>query len=159
MGDVQEPQARVGGAHTGGTNPYPGGTIDTGDDHAPYSDRSKGGDESESSQALTESIDRQLDSTASKGEAEVGKVGGGDGAENVDPSTGEAGDPISASEVSSGGGAPPDPHGVGTSSSQRGETLEPPSTEHEGPTKRPVGQVEGDLMEPNDSGSGTSDIT
>ena len=26
------------------------------------------------------------------------------------------------------------------------------------PTNRPVGQVEGDLMEPNNSGSGTSDV-
>ena len=31
MGDVQDPQARVGGAHTGGNNPYPGGKIETGD--------------------------------------------------------------------------------------------------------------------------------
>ncbi len=40
----------------------------------------------------------------------------------------------------------------------RGEDYAEPATEHQGPTNRPVGQVEGDLMEPNDSGSGTSDV-
>ena len=39
----------------------------------------------------------------------------------------------------------------------RAEDLSAPATEHKGATDRPVGQVEGDLMEPNDSGSGTSD--
>jgi len=39
----------------------------------------------------------------------------------------------------------------------RGEDYDDPATEHQGPTNRPVGQVEGDLMEPNNSGSGTSD--
>ena len=40
----------------------------------------------------------------------------------------------------------------------RGEDYAEPATEHQGPTNRPVGQVEGDPMEPNDSGSGTSDV-
>jgi len=39
----------------------------------------------------------------------------------------------------------------------RGEDFADEPTEHKGPTNRPVGQVEGDLMEPNNSGSGTSD--
>jgi len=160
MGEVQDPQARIGGAHTGGPNPYPGGTTDTGDvDLPPYEGRSTGPGDSESTRERTDSVERMLQDTASEGEAEVGKVSGGDGAENVDPSTGEAGEPISAGEVSSGGGSEtPDPHGVGESDSQRGESFEAPATEHQGPTQRPVGQVEGDLMEPNNSGSGTSDV-
>jgi len=159
MGDVQDPQARVGGAYTGGTNPYPGGTIDTGDALVPpYEGRSTGPDDTESTRAKTDSVERQLEDTASEGEAEVGQVKGGDGAENVDPSTGEAGDPISAGEVSTGGGAPPDPHGVGDSDRKAGESFAEPATEHKGKTQRPVGQVEGDLMEPNNSGSGTSDV-
>jgi len=39
-----------------------------------------------------------------------------------------------------------------------GQSLEPPATEHKGATNQPVGQVEGDVMEPNNCGSGTSDI-
>jgi len=155
--DVQEPQARVGGAYTGGTNPYPGGTIDTGDvDTPPYDNRSKGGDSSESSQALTDSIERQLDETASEGEAEVGQDSS-PGGENISPTTG---DELGEAKAGDGAGADqtPDPHGVGESDSQRGESLEPPATEHEGPTNRPVGQVEGDLMVPHDSGSGTSPV-
>ncbi|HVF13425.1 MAG TPA: hypothetical protein VM942_02430 [Acidimicrobiales bacterium] len=160
MGDIQEPQARVGGAHTGGTNPYPGGTTDTGDvDLPPYEGRSSGGD-AESKSERAESVERMLEDTVSEGDDEIGRVSGGDGAENVDPSTGEAGDPISAGEVSGGGGGSetPDPHGVGESDSQRGETFESPASEHKGATQRPVGQVEGDLMEPNNSGAGTSDV-
>ncbi|HVF14268.1 MAG TPA: hypothetical protein VM942_06680 [Acidimicrobiales bacterium] len=45
-----------------------------------------------------------------------------------------------------------------TPGTPRGEDLEPPATETKGATDRPVGQVEGDLMEPNNSGSGTSDV-
>jgi hypothetical protein len=41
----------------------------------------------------------------------------------------------------------------------KGEDYAEPASEHKGATNRPVGQVEGDLMEPNDSGSGTSDVT
>ena len=39
----------------------------------------------------------------------------------------------------------------------RGEDVAEPATDHQGATNRPVGQVEGDPMEPNNSGSGTSD--
>ena len=153
MGDVQDPQARVGGAHTGGTNPYPGGKIDT-EPTPPYEGRSKGPDDTESTRAKTDSIERQLDDTVSKGEAEVGQVKS-PGGSNVDPETGEDGSPVSQDEISHR--TPADPYGVGTSSSQRGESFADPATEHKGPTNRPVGQVEGDLMEPNNSGSGTSD--
>jgi len=45
-----------------------------------------------------------------------------------------------------------------TEGTPKGEDLEAPATEHKGATDRPVGQVEGDLMEPNNSGSGTSDV-
>ncbi len=45
-----------------------------------------------------------------------------------------------------------------TEGTTKGEDLEPPADETQGPTGRPVGQVEGDLMEPNNSGSGTSDV-
>lgn len=158
MGDVQKPQGGIGGDFREGVNPHPGGTIDTGDTPIPpYEGRSSGTDENESTRERTASVERMLENTASKGEAEIGKVKGGHGAENVNPSTGEAGTPISADEVSHSS-VPADPHGVGDSDSARGESLEPPATEHKGATNRPVGQVEGDLMEPNDSGSGTSDI-
>ena len=157
MGDVQKPHAGIGGDYREGVDPRPGGTIDT-VEVMPLADRSKGGDESASSQALTDTIGRQMETTVSKGDAEIGKVGGGNGATNVNPSTGKAGTPISADEINRNGAAPADPNGVGTSVSQGGETLEPPATEHKGATNRPVGQVEGDLMEPNNSGSGTSDV-
>ncbi|MEA2971591.1 MAG: hypothetical protein QOG82_49, partial [Actinomycetota bacterium] len=101
-----------------------------------------------------DSIERQLDETASKGEAEVGQVKS-PGGSNVDPETGEDGQPISKDEVSHR--TPNDPYGVGTSASRQGETYAEPATEHKGPTQRPVGQVEGDLMEPNNSASGTKD--
>lgn len=40
----------------------------------------------------------------------------------------------------------------------KGEDLEPDATETKGASDRPVGKVEGDLMVPNNSGSGTSDV-
>ncbi len=155
MGDVQDPQARVGGAHTGGNNPYPGGKIET-DPVPPYEGRSTGPDSTESTRAKTDSIERQLDDTVSKGaDAEAGKVKS-PGGSNVDPETGEDGKPISKGEVSHR--TPDDPYGVGTSSSRPGESYADPATEHKGPTQRPVGSVEGDLMEPNNSASGTKDL-
>ncbi len=158
MGEVQDPQARYGGAHTGGTNPYPGGKTDTGDvDLPPYEGRSEGPGDTESTRAKTDSIERQLDDTVSKGEAEVGQVKS-PGGENISPTTGEDLGRQSAGANSGGASEIPDPHRVGESDSQRGETFEPPATEHKGATQRPVGQVEGDLMEPNNSGSGTSDV-
>ncbi len=45
-----------------------------------------------------------------------------------------------------------------TEGTPKGEDQEPPATETKGATDRPVGQVEGDLMEPNNSGSGTSPV-
>jgi len=45
-----------------------------------------------------------------------------------------------------------------TEGAPRAEDKSEPASETEGSTNRPVGQVEGDLMEPNNSGSGTSDI-
>ena len=45
-----------------------------------------------------------------------------------------------------------DTHTEGT---QRAEDLEEPTPETDG-AQRPVGQVDGDLMEPNNSGSGTA---
>jgi len=153
MGEVQDPQARTGGAYTGGTNPYPGGKIET-ENAPPYEGRTKSPDDTESTRAKTDSIERQLDDTASKGEAEVGQVKS-PGGSNVDPATGEEGSPVSSDEVSHR--TPDDPYGVGTSASRPGESYGKPATEHQGPTNRPVGQVESDLMEPNNSGSGTSD--
>jgi hypothetical protein len=159
MGDVQKPQAGIGGDFREGVNPHPGGIVDTGDTPVmPYADRSQGGDASASSRALTDTIDRQLENTASTGEAEIGKVGGGNGATNVDPATGKAGSPISADEINHGNAAPSDPNAADASVGRAGNTLEPPATEHKGATNRPVGQVEGDLMEPNNSGAGTSDV-
>jgi len=157
MGDVQEPQARVGGAHTGGPNPYPGGTIDTGDALVPpYDGRSTGPDDTESTRAKTDSVERQLAETASEGEAEVGQVSS-PGGENISPTTGEELGAQSAGANSGGTSETPDAHGVGDSDSQRGESFAPKPTQTKGPTDRPVGQVEGDLMEPNNSGAGTSD--
>ncbi len=43
-----------------------------------------------------------------------------------------------------------------TEGTPKGEDLSEPATETQGATDRPVGQVEGDPMEPNNSGSGTS---
>ncbi len=158
MGDVQEPQAGVGRAQTVGNNPHPGGKTDTGDvDLPPYEGRATSPDDTESTRAKTDSIERQLDETVSKGEAEVGQVSS-PGGENISPTTGEELGAQSAGANSGGASEIPDPHGVGESDSQRGESFEPPATEHQGPTNRPVGQVEGDLMEPNNSGSGTSDV-
>ncbi len=157
MGDVQDPQGRIGGDYREGTNPYPGGKVDTGDvDLPPYEGRSTGPGDTESTRAKTDSIERQLDDTVSKGEAEVGDVKS-PGGENISPTTGEE---LGAPRAGEGGGGDetPDPHGVGESDSQRGESFEPPATEHKGATQRPVGQVEGDLMVPNDSGSGTSPV-
>lgn len=78
--DVQKPQAGVGGAHTGGTNPYPGGTIDpAAGDVMPAEGRSSGVNENESTRDRTESVERMLENTASEGEAEVGKDGSGSG--------------------------------------------------------------------------------
>jgi hypothetical protein len=153
MGDIQDPQAKYGGAHTGGNNPYPGGKIET-DPTPPYEGRTKSPDDTESTRAKTDSIERQLDQTVSKGEAEIGQVKS-PGGSNVDPETGEEGSPVSKDEVSHR--TPNDPYGVGTSASRQGETYAEPATEHKGPTQRPVGQVEGDLMEPNNSASGTKD--
>jgi len=44
-----------------------------------------------------------------------------------------------------------------TEGTPRGEDMADEPTETKGATDRPVGQVEGDPMEPNNSGSGTSD--
>lgn len=76
MGDVQDPEgrSRVGGAHTGGNNPYPGGTIET-NEPLPNDGRSSGVNENESTRERTESVERMLQDTASEGEAEVGKDG------------------------------------------------------------------------------------
>ena len=157
MGDVQKPHAGIGGDYREGIDPRPGGTIET-VEVMPLSDRSKGGDASESSRALTDTIERQLENTVSKGDAEIGKVGGGNGATNVNPSTGKAGNPISADEINRSGAAVDDPKAVDASVGRGAETLSPPATEHKGATNRPVGQVEGDPMEPNNSGAGTSDV-
>ncbi|MEA2931419.1 MAG: hypothetical protein QOI56_204 [Actinomycetota bacterium] len=158
MGEVQEPQGRVGGDYREGTNPYPGGTVDTGDTPVPpYEGRSTGPDDTESTRAKTDSIERQLDETVSKGDSEQGQVKS-PGGENISPTTGEELGDVSAGANSGGASEIPDPHGVGESDSQRGETFEPPASEHKGATQRPVGQVEGDLMEPNNSGSGTSGV-
>jgi hypothetical protein len=158
MGEVQEPQGRVGGDYREGPNPYPGGTVDTGDTPVPpYEGRSTGPDDTESTRAKTDSIERQLDETVSKGDSEQGQVKS-PGGENISPTTGEELGDVSAGANSGGASEIPDPHGVGESDSQRGETFEPPASEHKGATQRPVGQVEGDLMEPNNSGSGTSGV-
>lgn len=157
MGDIQKPHAGIGGDYRQGVDPRPGGTIDT-VEVQPLADRSKGGDASESSRALTDTIGRQMENTISKGDAEIGQVGGGNGATNVNPSTGEAGTPISADEINGNGAAVDDPKAVDASVGRGGETLEAPATEHKGATNRPVGQVEGDVMEPNNSGAGTSDV-
>jgi hypothetical protein len=45
-----------------------------------------------------------------------------------------------------------------TEGTPKGEDHEAPAAETQGPTDRPVGKVEGDLMEPNNSGAGTSDV-
>ena len=91
MGDVQEPQAGTGGAYTAGGNPRPGGKIET-EPTPPYEGRTKSPDDTESTRAKTDSIERQLDETVSKGEAEVGQVKS-PGGSNVDPATGEDGKP------------------------------------------------------------------
>jgi len=150
MGDVQKPDAGVGGAYTAGNNPRPGGTTET-ETAPPYEGRTKRADESESALASGESVERQLAGTPGSQPERATSPGGS----NVDPATGEDGKPISADEVSHR--TPADPYGVGTSASQKGETFADPATEHKGPTNRPVGQVESDLMEPNNSPSGTSD--
>jgi len=51
---------------------------------------------------------------------------------------------------------PDDDTATHTEGTPRGEDKAPEPTETKGDTGRPVGQVEGDLMEPNNSGSGTS---
>ena len=150
MGDAQHPQAGTGGAYTGGNNPYPGGKIET-ENAPPYEGRSTGPDDTESTRARTDSVERQLADTPGSQPERAESPGGS----NVDPATGKDGKAISHDEVSHR--TPDDPYGVGTSASQPGETFAEPATEHQGPTNRPVGQVESDLMEPNNSGSGTSD--
>jgi hypothetical protein len=52
----------------------------------------------------------------------------------------------------------PDDVDAHTEGTPRGEDMADPPTETKGDTDRPVGQVEGDLMEPNESGSGTSSV-
>ncbi len=148
MGDVQEPQAGVGGAYTAGNNPRPGGKIET-DPTPPYEGRSKGPDTSESTRAKTESVERQLEGTEKTPIGQTTSPGGS----NIDPATGEGGQPISQDEVSHR--TPDDPYGAGTSASVPGEKYGKPATEHQGPTQRPVGQVEGDLMDPDKDASGT----
>jgi hypothetical protein len=151
MGEVQKPQAGVGGAYQQGNNPRPGGEVDT-PNAPPYEGRSSGPNDTESTRAKTDSVERQLEDTPGSQPERTESPGG----TNVDPSTGKDGKPVSAGEVSHQ--TPADPHGVGSSSSMKGEDYADPATEHKGATNRPVGQVEGDLMEPNNSGSGTSDV-
>ncbi|HEX7277564.1 MAG TPA: hypothetical protein VF244_09350 [Acidimicrobiales bacterium] len=155
MGDVQEPQAGVGGAYTAGNNPRPGGKIDTGEQTPPNEGRTKRADQTESQTAQGDSVERQMTDTVSRGDAEIGQVKS-PGGSNIDPETGKDGKPISKDEVSHR--TPDDPYGVGTSASRPGESYADPATEHKGPTQRPVGSVEGDLMEPNNSASGTKDL-
>ena len=67
---------RVSGTEMGGT-PVP-----------PYEGRSAGPDDSESTRAKTESIERQMSDTKSEGDAEIGQVSA-PGPSNPDPATGE----------------------------------------------------------------------
>lgn len=70
-----QPQARIGGLYTLGPNPYPGGEVDTGGSLVPpYEGRSTGPDTSVSTKASTASVERQMERTASGGDAEIGKV-------------------------------------------------------------------------------------
>lgn len=146
MGQVHDPQGRS-------VNPDPGGKTDTAT-APPYEGRTSSADQTESQRAQGDSVERQMTDTVSRGDAEIGQVKS-PGGTNIDPATGEEGRPISEGEVSHR--TPDDPYGVGTSASRPGETYGKPATEHKGKTERPVGQVEGDLMEPNNSASGTKD--
>lgn len=108
----QKPQARTGGAYQQGPNPYPGGEIDHGEAPVPpYEGRSKSPDDTESTRAKTESVERQMAETASEGDRERGSVS----------SPGDQKEPVREDEVSHR--TPDDPHGVGTSSSRRGEDV------------------------------------
>ena len=66
MGDVQDPQAKYGGAHTGGNNPYPGGKIET-ENAPPYEGRTTSPDDTESTRAKTDSVERQLEEHGQQG--------------------------------------------------------------------------------------------
>jgi hypothetical protein len=122
MGDNDpQAQARTGHLYSEGPNPYPGGEVDHGDTPVPpYEGRSSGPDTSESTKAKTETVERQLDQTVSKGDQEIGQVVS-PGGENVHPETGEELGAVTKDEISHR--TPDDPHGVGTSQGRRGEDI------------------------------------
>jgi hypothetical protein len=99
--EVNEPkQDRVGNDYHEGSNPNPGGTIDTGDSLVPpYEDRAKG--DSDTKEAKSESVKRQL--------------AGEDAPEEANPE----------SLVGPTGGSPGEepPEGVGESVARRGEDM------------------------------------
>ncbi|MEA2843968.1 MAG: hypothetical protein QOJ69_1639 [Actinomycetota bacterium] len=140
---------KVGGNYGHGPTNTPGGNVDTGESPVPpYEGRSTGPDFSESTKAKTETVERQLDETKSEGDAEIGRVKA-EGPSNPDPETGEDLGQPQASDVSHGG-APPDPHGVGTSTNRRGEDVkkqegtEPGRTDlgTKGKSERPYGTTD-----------------
>ena len=99
-----------GGRSAHGPNPDPGGETQLGGLVPPYDDRSARRGDSESSDALTASIDRQKEHT------DPGYPGA-----TASPADEQ---PVSPGEdTASGGGVPDSPHGVGESTTRRGESV------------------------------------
>jgi hypothetical protein len=148
MAENERLSGKVGGNYGHGPTNTPGAGADTGDSPVPpYEGRSTGPDDTESTRAKTETVERQLSETKSEGDAEIGKVSA-QGPSNPDPETGEDLGQPQAEDVSHR--SPDDPHGVGTSSSRRGEDVkkqegtEPGRTDlgTKGPTERPYGTTD-----------------
>ena len=148
------PSGQVGGNYGHGPQNSPGGNVDTGESLVPpYEGRTKSPDDTESTRAKTETVERQLSETKSEGDAEIGKVKA-EGPSNPDPETGEDLGQPQAGDVSHQ--VPDDPHGAGTSTNRRGEDVkkqegtEPGRTDlgTKGPTERPYG-----TSDPRDSTS------
>jgi hypothetical protein len=142
------PSGQVGGNYGHGPQNSPGGNVDTGESLVPpYEGRTTSPDDTESTRAKTETVERQLSETKSEGDAEIGKVSA-QGASNVDPSTGEEVSAPTAGDVSHQ--VPDDPHGAGTSMGRRGEDVkkqegsEPGRTDlgTKGKSERPYGTTD-----------------
>ena len=99
-----------GGRSAHGPTPDPGGETQVGGLVPPYDGRSRGRGESESSDALTASIERQMEHT------DPGNRGA-----TASPADEQPVSPGAAN--ASGGGTPESPHGVGESTSRRGEDV------------------------------------
>ena len=149
MADNERVSGTVGGNYGHGPSNAPGASkVDTGDSPVPpYEGRTTGPDDTESTKAKTETIERQLSETKSKGDEEIGKVSAA-GPSNPDPATGEDLGQPQAGDVSHR--TPDDPHGVGESQSRRGEDIkkqegtEPGRTDlgTKGKTERPYGTAD-----------------